>query len=743
MSSPKAGGLARPAPSTATRRSSGITTSAGYPGSKARTFSGRVFPCYAARVLFRLASPADNVRGPQYLTAALTALHRSFRGRAPWELLVGRDAGQTGLYTRTSPAFAPLVHGQLQAAYPDLRIEPMSDDAFAPREQEVCTWARLRLIPDAAALVTLDQLHDRQEHQFIDPLAAVLTALASKKGERLRLFVSALAKPPGRFWKRRIRRQTGDAEKLRGAVWTVDVRVAVLSPPAQRDAAIGKIHELAGVFAHFVAPGGGSVKLTRIRTGKLPERLAWRRRWLLSPTELALLWHAPTHGVRTPQLRTNDSREFEPPPTERLPTLGRHPGLAVLGRTAFRDRRDVFGILPDDRFRHVYLIGQTGTGKSTLMLNLAAADIAAGRSVVLLDPHGDLSDHLLSIVPPRRTNDVIVFDPSESHPVGYNPLASGNGRQRALVASAVVTSFRRLFGDSWGPRLEHILRNCILTLLENKGTTLLSLQRLLTDEGYRKDLVGRLQDDVVRAFWLQEFDTWKPQFRAEAIAPVQNKVGALVTHPLLRNVLGDATARLDLRDVLDTGKALVCNLSKGRLGDDAANLLGSLLIAGVQLAAMGRADQPEADRVPAYLFVDEFQNFLASETVPTLLSEMRKYRLAITIAHQHRGELDDATADAVFGNAGTLVAFRLGQDADVFAEQLGGQLLPADLRALPKYHAYTRLLIDGFPSRPFSMQTLPPPPASATRRGIVRRTSLQRYGTPLRRLQSFPGMPHE
>ncbi|MBL9084983.1 MAG: type IV secretory system conjugative DNA transfer family protein [Planctomycetales bacterium] len=702
--------------------------SAGYPGSKARTFSGRVFPCYARFVLSRLATPADNVRGPQYLTAALTALHRSFRGRSPWELLIGRDAGQTGLYTRTSRAFTPLVHGQLQAAYPDLRIDGVSDDVFAPQEHDVCMWARLRLMPDAAVLVTFDQLVDRQEHQFVDPLAAVLTALTSKKGERLRPFVSVLVKPPRRYWKRRIRRQVGDAEKLRGAVWTVDVRVAVLGPPTQREAVVGKLHELAGVFAHFLSPGGGSVKLSGIRTGELPERLAWRRRWLLSPAELALLWHPPTQSVRTPQLRTNDSREFEPPPADRLPTLGKHSDLAVLGRTAFRDRRDVFGILPDDRFRHVYLIGQTGTGKSTLMLNLAAADIAAGRSVILLDPHGDLCDHLLSIVPPRRTNDVIVFDPSEPNPVGYNPLACGDRRQRALVASAVVTSFRRLFGDSWGPRLEHILRNCILTLLENTGTTLLSLHRLLTDEGYRKDLVGRLQDEVVRGFWLQEFDSWKPQFRAEAIAPVQNKVGALVTHPLLRNVLGDASARLDLRDVLDTGKALVCNLSKGRLGDDAANLLGSLLVAGAQLAAMSRADQPEAERVPAYLFVDEFQNFLTSETIPTLLSEMRKYRLAITIAHQHRGQLDEATAAAVFGNAGTLVAFRLGQDADVFSEQLGGDLLPDDLRSLPKYHAYTRLLIDGFPSRPFSMRTLPPPQGSAARKDIVRRTSGQRYG---------------
>ncbi len=342
------------------------------------------------------------------------------------------------------------------------------------------------------------------------------------------------------------------------------------------------------VRAHAECRCGGTRRVQTVPhlPGKPAQRLAWFRHWLVSARELAILWHPPTASVQTPQLRTNDSRELEPPSRDRLPTLARYPQLAVLGRTAFRERREVFGMLPPDRFRHLYLIGQTGTGKSTLLLNLAAADIAAGRSVVLLDPHGDLCEHLLALVPRSRTNDVIVFDPSERQPVTFNPLLCRDARQRPLVASAVVTSFRRLFGESWGPRLEHILRNCILTLLEQRGTTLLSLHQLLTDEGYRQQLVGRVSDEVVRAFWLQEFASWKPQFKAEAMAPVQNKVGALITNPLLRNVLGDPAARLDLRDVLDSGKVSLCNLSKGKLGDDASNLLGSLLVASVQLAAI-------------------------------------------------------------------------------------------------------------------------------------------------------------
>jgi hypothetical protein len=583
-------------------------------------------------------------------------------------------------------------------------------------------------VPHGATLVTLEQLLDHQEHQFVDPVAGIFAALSSKKSETLRPLVSLIAKPAGRLLLWRMRRSRHQPDKTRGPLWVVDVRLGVVCPPSHQDSAIAKLHELAGVFEHFLPPGGSRFKLSRIRRGQVPQRIPRLHRWLLSPAELAMLWHPPTESVRTAQLRTNEFREFEPPPRDHLPSLGRHPNLAVLGRAAFRERHETFGMLPEDRFRHLYAIGQTGTGKSTLLLNLAAADIAAGRSVVLLDPHGDLCEQLLSTVPAKRTNDVIVFDPSEPHAVSYNPLACHDDRQRPLVTSAVVTSFRRLFGDSWGPRLEHILRNCILTLLDNPETTLLSLHRLLIDEGFRKQLVGRVSDDVVRSFWFDEWAGWSAKFRAEAIAPVQNKVGALVTNPLLRNVLGDPSAKLDMRDVLDSGKALLCNLSKGRLGDDAAMLLGSLLVAGVQLAAISRADMAEADRPASYLFLDEFQNFLASETIPTLLAEMRKYRLAVILAHQHLGQLDEATAAAVFGNVGSLIAFRLGQDAETFAEQLGGELHPADLRSLPKYHAYTRLLIDGMPSRPFSMTTLPPPQTSAERQAIVRRTSRQRYG---------------
>jgi hypothetical protein len=423
----------------------------------------------------------------------------------------------------------------------------------------------------------------------------------------------------------------------------------------------------------------------------------------------------------------NESRELEPPPPGILPSAAQG---AVIGRVAFRERHETFGILPEDRFRHVYVVGQTGVGKTTLLTNLIADDVTAGRSTIVLDPHGDMIDRLLDSIPPNRTNNVILFDPADrNHVVTYNPLACRSPQDRPLVASAIVTSFKRLFGDSWGPRLEHILRNCVLTLLENPGTTLVSLHRLLVDDSFRKQLVSRTGDPMVRAFWQSEWASWNSQFRAEAISPVLNKVGAFTANPILRNVLGDPAAKLDLRSVLDSGTVLLCNLSKGRLGDDASQLLGSLLVAGIQLAAMSRADQPEHQRVPAMLFADEFQNFVDSNTFPTLLAEMRKYRLSLTCAHQYLEQLDDTTAAAVWGNVGTVVAFRLGKDADTVAEQLGGSLTPEDLRNLPKHHAYVRLLIDGMPARVFSMATLPPMRLNQPRGSIVRRVSRQRFGS--------------
>jgi len=317
-------------------------------------------------------------------------------------------------------------------------------------------------------------------------------------------------------------------------------------------------------------------------------------------------------------------------------------------------------------------------------------------------------------------------------------LACPQPAQRPLVASGVVSAFKKLYGDSWGPRLEHILRNALLALIEVPGTSLLSLQRLLADTSYRKMLTGRISDPIVKAFWDGEFAHWKPQYRAEAIAPIQNKVGQFLSHPILRAIVGQSRRGLDLRRVLDDGLVLIANLSKGTIGEDGSSLLGSLLVTGIQLAAMSRADTAEHQRRDFSLYVDEFQNF-STESFATVLSEARKYRLSLTIANQYLAQMDEATAAAVFGNVGSLLVFQVGaSDAEALADQLGGEVTPQDLLALPRFTAYVRLLIDGMPSRPFSMETIPPPTANAiyARSAVIRRTSRHRYARPVKQVES-------
>jgi hypothetical protein len=344
-----------------------------------------------------------------------------------------------------------------------------------------------------------------------------------------------------------------------------------------------------------------------------------------------------------------------------------------------------------------------------------------------------LAEALLAKVPSKRTNDVVYFDAGDqNHPLAFNPLADCDSRSRPLVTSGILTAFKKIWGDFFGPRMEHIFRNCLLALLETPDASLVSLVQLLGDGAYRRSIVQRIRDPVVRSFWLNEFAGMPQKLQAEAIAPIQNKVGQFVSSPLLRHILGQPRSTIDLRQIMDRGQVLVVNLSKGRVGEDASSLLGSLLITSLQLAAMSRADVREDQRPDFHLYVDEFQHF-ATESFAIVLSEARKYRLSLTLANQYLAQLDEATAAAVFGNAGSLVSFQVGaDDAEALSAQLGDAVTPQDLQALPKYEAYARLLIDGLPSRAFSLCTLPPSQElAASRSDVIRRVSRRRYSRPV------------
>lgn len=384
-----------------------------------------------------------------------------------------------------------------------------------------------------------------------------------------------------------------------------------------------------------------------------------------------------------------------------------------------------------DRRRHLYLVGQTGTGKSTLLLNLIAQDLAAGEGIALLDPHGDLAEAVLHHVPRRRTNHLVYLNPADlDRPIGFNPLARVPENLKPIVADGVVAAFRHVWPDSWGPRLDYILTNAIRALLDVPGATLLMLPRLLIDEAFRTGVVHRhVSDPVVRSFWVNEYAGYSPGFRNEAISPIQNKIGKALMTPSLRNMLAQPRSSISLRRLMDEGAIVVCNLAKGALGESTAHLLGALIATSLAQAALSRADTPAAERRVFHLYADEFQSF-ATESFALILSEARKYALTLTLGHQYLAQLPDSLRSSVFGNAGSIIACRAGaEDAAILANQIG--LGGADaLLDLPNFAAWARLLQDGTPTSPIRLDLYDAPrPRRHDARRLIR-ISRGRFGRP-------------
>ncbi|MGD0184015.1 MAG: type IV secretion system DNA-binding domain-containing protein [Roseiarcus sp.] len=376
-------------------------------------------------------------------------------------------------------------------------------------------------------------------------------------------------------------------------------------------------------------------------------------------------------------------------------------------------------LLQADRRRHVYVVGMTGTGKTGLLLNLMHADLHAGAGFCFLDPHGDASQHIASLAPAERRADVIYLDPSDpTHTFAYNPLSGIPEAERATAAANIVSALKNIWAHTWGQRLEYILGHSIRLLLDTRDQTLLGLPRLLVDDDYRHWLIVRCQDPVVRAFWLTEYAAYDTRFRNEAIAPIQNKVGAFLANPFIRSILCQNSSTLKIPDVMNKGKVLIVNLSKGNLGTEPAHLLGALLITACSQAAEARRHIPEHERRDFTLYVDEFQNF-ATESFASILSEARKWRLSLVAANQQIAQLPEALQHAVFGNAGTLVAFRVGaHDAKRLAGELG-MSNPATLTQTNNHQAWIKLMRDGAPLEPRLIATIAPPPPGARLANVI------------------------
>jgi len=383
--------------------------------------------------------------------------------------------------------------------------------------------------------------------------------------------------------------------------------------------------------------------------------------------------------------------------------------ITLFAETNFRNQKRRFGIKTDDRRRHMYVIGKTGMGKTTLMENLILADIYAGHGCAYIDPHGDTAEKLLEFIPSNRINDVVYFNPADiDYPVGFNILETENEDQKPLIASGLMGVFKKIWPDVWSPRMEYILMNCVLGLLDYPGATLLGINRLLVDKDYRSRVVAKIRDPIVKTFWLAEFTSWSEKYATEAIAPVQNKVGQFLSSSVIRNMVAQVKSTINLRQIMDDGKILIVNLSKGRIGEDNMRLLGGMLITKLQLAAQERQNILESERRDFYLFVDEFQNF-ANESFANILSEARKYRLNLIVAHQYIEQLDEKVAPAIFGNVGTIIVMRVGgADATFMETEFAPTFTPEDLVNLAKYQIYLKLMVDGVATVPFSADTLSP-----------------------------------
>ena len=534
-------------------------------------------------------------------------------------------------------------------------------------------------------------------------------------------------------------------KKLKPAALKVAIRMAVAAHTSERSQLL--LETVASSFGTVTESEGNSLVLKKIYFWReqylsMMKRRSFRRTrsMHLSLDELASVLHLPNSDLE-PIQNISWGKNLLGEPPEDLPIVTRDMPKEVkqeinpFARTHFKNQEAVYGLKRADRRRHMYVIGKTGTGKSTLLANMAINDLKNNEGLCVIDPHGDLVETLLDYIPSRRINDVIYFDPADTErTVQLNLFEGENVAHRELIASGIVSVFQKLYGYSWGPRLEYILRNALLTLLKSESARLSDIMDMLTNRKFRDKLVEELDDPVLKNFWLYEFNRMQDRQRNEAIAPILNKVGQFVSSPLVRDVVNARKSSFSIEEAMDQGKIVLVNLSQGKLGEDNATLLGAMLITKIQLAAMSRVHIDEEDRKDFYLYVDEFQNF-ATESFNKILSEARKYRLNLILANQYIAQIPEEVQKAIFGNCGSIVSFVMGaEDAAAFEQEYGERYSKEDLVSLSRHQIINKLSIDNMISRPFPAFTLGPAKSNNKNRDKVVRVSSERYAKPKKSL---------
>ncbi len=671
-------------------------------------------------------------------------------------------AGQIKFYVWVPKILRSFVEGQIYAQYPTVQIHAVDTDYVDNRANYPVTFmSELNLTePDALPIKTFDSFE-------VDPLAGITGTLAKLDPDNNEeMWIQILTRPIADDWHKNTtdrfisRLKAGKRALSSGSVdwtWLIEVMGALFRPPAGgssseekielseraktqiakaeekatklgyevkiRLAYLGKddtdaklnMQALVGTFKQFNSTNlngfkqsGGSFNSKDLDAYKV--RQFSDHGFILNIAELASVYHLPHTSVETPNIVWANSKTAEPP--AQLPVITGNvdtdQNISAFGLTNFRGINHQFGLTRRDRSRHVYIIGQTGAGKSGMLELLALSDVFYNQGYCIIDPHGDFAIDNLKFIPESRIKDVVYFNPADTaYPVAFNPLEISDPSRKPNICSEVIGVLKRMFGDSWGPRLEHILRYTLLALLDRPEATLLDISRMLTDKDFRKETLDYCKDVTVLQFWKHEFGQWNEKQVNESIAPVLNKVGAFTANPIIRNIIGQPKSSFDIRKIMDEGKILVVNLSKGLIGEDNAGILGAFLVTKVQLAAMSRSDIPDvADRRPFYLYVDEFQNF-ATDSFAVILSEARKYGLNLTVANQYVAQMTDSVRDAVFGNVGTTISFRVSaDDAPILVKQFEPTFEAADLLQLNNRHFVISMIINGEKVPAFSATTL-------------------------------------
>lgn len=654
------------------------------------------------------------------------------------------------------------VEGQIYAQYPTVQIYEQDED-YAERDLHQTVVHTTEL-----ALTDNETLPIKTFPSFeVDPLAAITATLAKLDKEDEEMWIQIIARPVHDDWHRKGARQVARIKRGSGLLsgaggsalsYAGEALAALVRPPngtiegkapeiSERDKSrITSIEEksrklgyqvkirllyaghdqhtarlrmqaLVGAFKQFNSTNlnGFKAKSTSFSRDKQVEfqtRFFIDHGFILNIEELASLFHLPHTTVETPNIVWATTKTAEPPPNIPVVASGGENEISLFGVTNFRGDNTVFGIYRTDRGRHMYILGQTGTGKSGALELLTISDIYYDQGFAVIDPHGDYAQHILSFIPARRVEDVVYFNPADTgHPIGFNPLEITDPSLKGHISSELVGVLKRLFAESWGPRLEYILRYTLLALLDYPNSTMLDITRMLTDKKFRQNVIGYIDDPVVKNFWVTEFASWNDKFASEAVAPVLNKVGAFTANPMVRNIIGQPKSTFNLRKIMDEGKILIVNLSRGLMGEDNAGILGAMMVTKIQLAAMGRADMGMEKRRPFYLYVDEFQNF-ATDSFAVILSEARKYGLNLTVANQYISQMSEPVRDAVFGNVGTIVCFRISpDDAPFLTKYFEPQFEAGDLIQQHSRFFVTTMMINDEKAPPFSAKTLNLPEA--------------------------------